>query len=145
MPAPVAVPRRPSGMRSHDSHVHLMTLPSQPSRARPLCLPQVKGKQEGRMSHPSQYLGGFDLVSTAAAPPGQVREHRTLLPRQAGLHLTPPLLQDDGGCRAGGRCGSRFWSVTEACLPTHRRPWLPPSPSPPPHSGPSKEAALYLG
>lgn len=79
------------------------------------------------MSHPSQYLGGFDLVSTAAAPPGQVREHLTLLPQQAGLHLTPPLLQDDEGCGAGGRCGSKFWehstghsrSVDEVYLPTY--------------------------
>lgn len=32
-------------------------------------LPQEKGEHEGRMKHPLQYLGGFDLVSTAAAPP----------------------------------------------------------------------------
>lgn len=44
------------------------------------------------------YLGGFDFVSGAAAPSRQVREHFTLLAQQAGLHLTPPLLQDDGGC-----------------------------------------------
>lgn len=33
------------------------------------CATPGEGEQEGRMKHPPQYLGGFDLVSTAAAPP----------------------------------------------------------------------------
>lgn len=43
-------------------------------------------------------------MPTAAAPSRQVREHSALLPWQAGLHLAPPLLQDDGGVHAGGLC-----------------------------------------
>lgn len=89
-------------------------------------LPQVKGTG-GEDGASTSYLGGFDLVSTAAAPPRQVREHLTLLPEQAGLHLTPPLLQDDGGCGAGGRRVSKLWghstghsrSMSDAYLPTY--------------------------
>lgn len=103
-------------------------------------LPQ--GEQVGKTRHPSQYLGGFDLVSTAAAPPRQVREHLTLLPPQTGLHLTPPLLQDDGGCGAGSTGHS--WAVKEAYLPTNRR-LRATSPFSSPNSGLSKEATLFCG
>lgn len=44
--------------------------------------------------HP--HLGGFDFVARAARPSCEVRQNLTLLPIQTRVHLTPPLLQDDG-------------------------------------------------
>lgn len=49
----------------------------------------------------ASYLSGFDFVPSAAGPASEVREHLTLLSIQAGVHLTPPLLQHDRGWRTG--------------------------------------------
>ena len=57
-------------------------------------------KQTTRM--PSSHLGGFDFVPSTAGPASEVGEHLTLLSIQAGVHLTPPLLQHDGGWRREG-------------------------------------------
>lgn len=44
------------------------------------------------------HLGGFDFVACAAGPSCEVRQNLTLLPIQTRVHLTPPLLQNDGRC-----------------------------------------------
>lgn len=42
------------------------------------------------------HLGGFDFVTSAAGPAGEIRQDLTLLPLHAGLHLAPPLLSYNG-------------------------------------------------
>lgn len=47
------------------------------------------------------HLGCLYFVSRTAAPPFEIRQHFTLFPVHAGMHLAPPLLCNYGGC--GGR------------------------------------------
>lgn len=62
------------------------------------------------------HLGCLYFVSRTAAPPFEIRQHFTLFPVHAGMHLAPPLLRDYGGC--GGKKregkGARRQSATTA-------------------------------
>lgn len=65
------------------------------------------------------HLGCLYFVSRTAAPPFEIRQHFTLLPVHAGMHLAPPLLCNYGGC--GGKMkegkGARRQSATTADNP----------------------------
>ena len=52
---------------------------------------------EGGVTSTLTYLGGFYFVPRGTAPSLEVREDLALLPVQAWVHLTPPLLLHYGG------------------------------------------------
>lgn len=56
------------------------------------------------------HLGCLYFVSRTAAPPFEIRQHFTLFPVHAGMHLAPPLLCNYGGCggkKEGGKGARR--------------------------------------
>lgn len=59
---------------------------------------------------PFPHLGGLHFVPRDARPASQVRKHSALLPFHAWLHLTPPLVTHDGGCRKYDKTERPFFS-----------------------------------